>query len=217
MRTSSHSPKYLSSLDTAPVGLVPVSRRSSMDDITRGKFLTAIAAFAGIVSAIYLFVPVGSADQAELSIGEYRIMANFPCPPKRQKQVIGKTDAGEELSQVSLVCSQGGVSYSLSATEYPGQVLKSLSADAWASNTLNGLRSQPHYTFKSSSRLSHQSFPAIRMHFLDSRAPPMDMARLSVLTDSGVIVIGTSWPSGLPEPSPGSTFTSSLAITPVKK
>jgi hypothetical protein len=32
--------------------------------------LTAIAAFAGIVSAIYLFVPVGSADQAELSIGK---------------------------------------------------------------------------------------------------------------------------------------------------
>jgi hypothetical protein len=179
--------------------------------------MTTLAALAGIGSASFLFVPIGNADDAELSIGKYSIVANFPCPPKRQKQVIGKTDAGEELSQVSLVCSQGGVSYSLSATEYPGQVLKSLSADAWASNTLNGLRSQPHYTFKSSSRLSHQSFPAIRMHFLDSRAPPMDMARLSVLTDSGVIVIGTSWPSGLPEPSPGSTFTSSLAITPLKK
>ena len=67
--------------------------------------MTAIAAFAGIVSAIYLFVPIGREDQAELSVGKYRIMANFPCPPKRQKQVIGKTEAGEELSQTSLVCS----------------------------------------------------------------------------------------------------------------
>ena len=176
-----------------------------------------VAAFAGIVSAIYLFVPIGSADQAELSIGKYRMMANFPCPPKRQKQVIGKTEAGEELSQTSLVCSQDGVSYSLSATEYPEQVLKSLSADAWASNTLDGLRSQPDYTFKSSSRLSHQSFPAIRMHFLDSRVPPMDMARLSVLTDAGIVVIGGSWPSGSPEPSPATKFTGSLTITSVKK
>jgi len=178
--------------------------------------MTAIAAFAGIVSAIFLFIPIGGADQAELSIGKYRIMANFPCPPKRQKQVIGKTEAGEELSQATLICSRGGVSYSLSATEYPEQVLKSLSTDAWVSNTLDGLRSQPHYTFKSSSRLSHQGFPAIRMHFLDSRVPAMDMAHLSVLTDTGVIVIGTSWHSGSPEPSPASSFTSSLTITSVK-
>ena len=178
---------------------------------------TAIAALAGIVSAGCLFVQIGSADQAELNIGKYRIVANFPCPPKRQKQVVGKTATGEELSQTSLVCSQGGASYSLSATEYPEQVLKSLSADAWASSTLEGLRSQPHYTFKSSSRLTHQSFPAIRMHFLDSRAPPMDMARLSVLTDNGVIVIGSSWHSDSPEPSPASSFTSSLNITQVKK
>jgi hypothetical protein len=177
---------------------------------------TAIAALTGIISASCLFIPVGNADQAELIIGRYRIVANFPCPPKRQKQVIGKTEAGEELSQISLVCSQGGASYSMSATEYPEQVLKSLSADAWASSTLEGLRSQPHYIFKSSSRLSQQSFPAIRMHFVDSRAPPMDMARLSVLTESGVIVIGTSWHTGLAEPSPGSNFTSSLTIAPVK-
>jgi hypothetical protein len=169
--------------------------------------MTAIAAFAGIVSVIYLFIPVGGADQPELSIGKYRMMANFPCTPKRQKQVIGKTEAGEELSQTSLICSQGGVSYSLSAPEYPDQVLKSLSTDARASNTLDALRSQPHYTFKSSSRLSHQSFSAIRMHFLDSRSPPMDMIRVSVLTDTGVIVIGTSWHSGSPEPSPAITFT----------
>jgi hypothetical protein len=179
--------------------------------------MARLAAFAGIVSAIYLFVPIGSADQAELSIGKYRIMANFPCPPKRQKQVIGKTETGEELSQTSLVCSQDGVSYSLSATEYPEQVLKSLSADAWASNTLDGLRSQPDYTFKSSSRLSHQSFPAIHMQFLDSRVPPMDMARLSVLTDAGIVVIGGSWPSGSPEPSPATKFTGSLTITSVKE
>jgi hypothetical protein len=185
--------------------------------MARLMIMTAIAAFAGIVSAIYLFVPVGSADQTELSIGKYRVVANFPCPPKRQKQVIGKTEAGEELSQTSLVCSQGGASYSLSATEYPEQVLKSQSADAWTSSTLDGLRSQPHYTFKSSSRLSHQSFPAIRMHFLDSRVPPMDMARLSVLTDTGIIVIGTSWHSGSPEPSPAITFAGSLTITPVTK
>jgi len=179
--------------------------------------MTAIAAFAGIVSAIYLFVPVGSADQAELSIGKYRIMANFPCPPKRQTQVIGKTGAGEELSQTSLVCSQGGVSYALSATAYPEQVLKSLSADVWASTTLDGLSSQPHYTFKSSARLSHQSFPAIRTHFSDSRVPPLDMARLSVLTDAGIVVIGGSWPSGSPEPSLATNFTGSLTITPVEK
>ena len=93
---------------------------------------------------------------------------------------------------------------------------RSVSADALASNTLDGLRSQSHYTFKSSSRLSHQSFPAIRMHFWIP-GHPMDMARVSVLTDTGVIVIGTSWEPGLPEPSPAITFTSSLTMTPVKK
>jgi hypothetical protein len=45
----------------------------------------------------------------------------------------------------------------------------------------------------------------------------MDMVRVSVLTDTGVIVIGTSWEPGLPEPSPAITFTSSLTMTPVKK
>jgi hypothetical protein len=74
-----------------------------------------------------------------------------------------------------------------------------------------------HYTLKSSTRLSYENFPAIRTHFADSRVPPIDMARLSVLTDAGIIVIGASWPSGSPEPSPATTFTSSLTITSVKK
>jgi len=179
--------------------------------------MTAIAAFAGIVSAIYLFVPIGRAEQDELSIGKYRITANFPCRPKRQKQVIGRTETGDELSQTSLVCSQRDVSYSLSAAEYSEQALKSLPADAWANRSLDSVRSQPHYTLKSSTRLSYENFPAIRTHFSDSRVPPIDMARLSVLTDAGIIVIGASWPSGSPEPSPATTFTSSLTITSVKK
>ena len=54
------------------------------------------------------------------------------------------------------------------------------------------------------------------MHFLDSREPPLDMTRLSVLTDAGVIMIGVSWPSGSPEPFPSATFSNSLTITSAK-
>jgi hypothetical protein len=179
--------------------------------------MTAIAAFAGIISFVHLFVPVGSTEQDDLRFGKYRVMAEFPCRPKRHKQVIGKTETGEEISQTTLVCSQGGITYSLSATEYSEQLLKSLPADVWANRTLDSVRSQPHYTLKSSTRLSYQSFPAIRTFALDSKIPPMDMARLSVLTDTGIIAIGGSWPSGSPEPSAATKFTSSLTITSVKK
>jgi hypothetical protein len=179
------------------------------------SIVIAIAALAGIVSAVYLFVPIGGAGQDEARIGKYRVAAEFPCQPKRNKQAVGKTETGYDLQQTTLVCSQGGVSYSLTATEYPTQVLKSLSADTWASNTLDGLRAQPNYTHKASSRLSHLGFPAIRMHLTDTRAPPMDMARLAILTDAGVIMIGTSWRSDAPEPP--AAFTDTLKIAPVQK
>jgi hypothetical protein len=176
------------------------------------SIIAAVAALAGIVSAVYLFVPVARAEQNEVHIGKYRVTADFPCRPKRNSQVVGKAQTGYDLPQTTLVCSQGGVSYSLTATEYPGEVLKSLSADAWASNTLDRLRAQPNYAHKSSARLSYQSFPAIRMHFTDTRTPPLDMARLTILTDAGVVMIGTSWPSKAPEPP--AAFVSSLAIAP---
>lgn len=176
--------------------------------------VTAIAACAGIISAVYLFVPVGGAD--DLSIGNYRIRADFPCLAKRLKQVIGTTETGDELSQTSLMCSQGDVTYSLSAAEYSEHVLKSLPADVWLNRSLDSVRSQPHYTLNSSTRLSHQTFPAIRMHFSDSTVPPLDMARLSVLTDAGFVVIGATWPSGSPQPPSATGFTNSLSIELVK-
>jgi hypothetical protein len=166
-----------------------------------------------MISAIHLFIPVGGSDHVR--IGKYRVTADFPCRPKRHKAVITKTETGDELSQTSLLCTQGGVIYSLSPVEIPEQALKSLSADAWVSNTLDGLRAQPHNAHKSSSRLSHQGFPAIRMHFSDSsESPSMDMARLSVLTDAGTIMIGTSWHSDSPEPQ--DTVTGSLTIAAPK-
>lgn len=164
--------------------------------------MTAIAAFgAGI--AIYFFVPIGRAEQDELSIGKHSVTANFPCRPKLRKH-------GGDDPRDSLDCSQGGVTYSLSANEYSEQA----PADAWASGILDDVRSQPNVTLKSSTRLSHESFPAIRMHF---SMPRIDMVRFSVLTDAGVIRIDASWPSGSPEPSPVTTFTSSLTIKSVKK
>jgi len=181
------------------------------------RLIIAIAAFTGIVSAVYFFVPIGRAEKDELSFRKYRIAADFPCRPKRTKDVIGSTETGEEISQTTLVCTQGGVVYSLSATEYPEEALKTVSAEAWANRTLDGVRSQPNWTLKSSSQLSYQSFPAIRMHTLDSKAPPVERTRLSVLTDAGTILIGVSWPSGSPEPSSSTTFASSLTVTSVKK
>jgi hypothetical protein len=172
--------------------------------------MTAILVFAASTSAVYLFVPIEGADV--LKIGRYRITADFPCRPKRHKQVVGKTETGDELSRTSLLCSQGDVTYSLGATEYPEQVLKSLPADAVLDRSLDSLRSQPHYTFKSSTRQVHQTFPAMRTHLLDSRVPPLEMERLIVVTDAGIISIGDSWPSGSPEPSRATSFTGSLSI-----
>src|SRR5262245_20518675 len=182
-----------------------------------GLIMTAIAAFAGIISFIHVFVPVGSMEQGDLRLGNYRVMADFPCRSKRHKQGVGTTETGEEISQTTLVCSQGGITYSLSATEHSEQLLKSLPVDVWVNRTLDSVRSQSHYTLKSSTRLSYQNFPAIRMYALDSKVPPMDLARLLILTDVGIIAIGGSWPSGSPEPSSATKFTSSLTITSVKK
>jgi hypothetical protein len=123
---------------------------------------------------------------------------------------VAKT--GEEISQTTLVCSEGVVVYTLSATEFSEQTFKALPAEVWAKNTLEGLRSQPHFTLKSSSQLSYRNFPAIRMHALDdSREPPVDRTRLMVLTDAGTVMIGVSWPSSSPEPA--SSFTNSLSIS----
>jgi hypothetical protein len=175
---------------------------------------TAIAVFAGIISAIFLFVPFTRAEQDELSIRKYRITAEFPCRPKRTKQVIGGAETGGEMPQTILVCAHGGVTYLLSAIEYSEQKLKVLTADVWAKATLDGVRSIPRYTLKSSSRLSYQNFPAIRMDILDSNEPPTERTRLLVLTHAGVVMMGMSWPSGSPEPS-STTFSNSLTITSV--
>jgi hypothetical protein len=197
----------------------PLDKRRDADaagntqGIPRARLImTAIAAFAGIISAVHLFVPIGGTAQDDLNIGKYRITADFPCRAKRHTQVVGKTETGDEVSQTSLLCSQGDVTYSLSATEYSEQAIKSLPADAWLNRSLDGVRSQPQYTLKSSTRQAHQTFPAIRTHFSDSRVPPVDRARLFVMTDAGTILIGASWPSGSPEPSRATSFTSSLSI-----
>src|SRR5262245_48611521 len=186
--------------DADPAGKIPRA----------GLIVMAIGVVAGSISSVFLFVPIEGTD--DVKVGKYRITANFPCRPKRHKQVVGKTDMGDEVTQTMLVCSQGDVTYSVSAVEYPEQTLKTLPADVWAKNTLDGVRSQPNNTLKSSSQLSYQNFPAIRMHALDSSEPPVDRTRLSVLTDAGIIMIGVSWPSGSPEPSRATSFTSSLSI-----
>jgi hypothetical protein len=194
----------------------PLDKRRDADaagKIPRARLIiTAIAAFAGIISAVYLFVPIGGTAQDDLKIGKYRITADFPCRPKRQKQVVGTTETGDEVSQTSLLCSQGNVTYSLSTTEYSEQAIKSLPADAWLNRSLDNVRSQPQYTLKSTTRQEHQTFPAISTHFSDSRVPPVDMARMFVMTDAGMILIGASWPSGSPEPSRATSFTGSLSI-----
>ena len=105
------------------------------------SIMAALAVLAWIISAIYLFVPSTRAEQDELSIRKYQITADFPCRPKRGKKVIGGAETGGEMPQTILVCSQGGVTYSLSATEYSEQTLKTLTADAWAKATLDGLHS----------------------------------------------------------------------------
>jgi len=192
----------------------PLDKRRDADpagNISRARLIVmAIAVVAGSISSVILFVPIEGAD--DVKIGKYRITANFPCRPKRHKQVVGKTDMGDELTQTMLVCSQGDVTYSVSALEYPEQAIKSMPADAWLDRSLDGLRSQPQYTLKSSTRQAHQTFPAILTHFMDSREPPIDLARLFVMTDAAMIAIGASWPSGSPEPSRATSFTSSLSI-----
>ena len=187
--------------DADPAGKIPRA----------GLIVMAIGVVAGSISSVILFVPIEGVD--DMKIGKYRITANFPCRPKPHKQVVGKTDMGDEVTQTMLVCSQGDVIYTLSAIEYSEQTLKTLPADVWAKGILDGVRSQPHNTLKSSSQLSYQNFPAIRMHALDSGEPPIDRTRLSVLTDAGIIMIGVSWPSASPEPSRATTFTSSLSIS----
>jgi hypothetical protein len=192
----------------------PLDKRRDADpagNIPRaGLIVMAIAVVAGSISSVILFVPIEGAD--DVKIGKYRITANFPCRPKRHMQVVGKTDMGDEVTQTMLVCSQGDVTYSVSAMEYPEQAIKSMPADAWLDRSLDGLRSEPQYTLKSSTRQVHQTFPAILTHFMDSREPPIDLARLFVMTDAGMIAIGASWPSGSPEPSRATSFTRSLSI-----
>jgi len=149
----------------------------------------AIGVVAGSILSVILFVPIEGAD--DVKIGKYRITANFPCRPKRHKQVVEKTDMGDEATQIMLVCSLGDVTYSVSAVEYPEQAIKSMPADPWLDRSLDGLRSQPQYTHKSSTRQAQQTFPAILAHSLDSREPPISLARLFVMTDAGMTGIGS--------------------------
>jgi len=66
--------------DADPAGKIPRA----------GLIVMAIGVVAGSISSVILFVPIEGADNVKF--GKYRITANFPCRPKRHKQVIGKTD-----------------------------------------------------------------------------------------------------------------------------
>ncbi|MGB8397952.1 hypothetical protein [Bradyrhizobium sp.] len=187
-----------------------------MEKLMTGSRMLCSSRAAGLALLIGLSTPAVQAETNDMILGKLRIAADFPCKPKRFKQVVGKTEAGEEILLTSLMCSQGDRTFSLSGTQYPEQALKSLSADKILDSTLDNLRAQAHYTMRSSERTTHQGFAAIRMHFLDSKAPPMEMARLSVLTNASIIAIGMTWPSSSGQPSMLASFSGSLTIAPGK-
>lgn len=156
------------------------------------------------------------AETQDLVVGKYVSSAVFPCVPQRQKQLVAKTEAGD-IFFTSLLCSQGDNAYLLGVTEYPAQIVNSLSVEEMLDSTLDDARSKNFIKIKSGKRTTYQNFPAIRIHTLDSRKPQTESIGMAALAERNLIVVLVTGPPSSAKAKAPTDFLNSLKITAVKK
>ena len=167
---------------------------------------------------LFLFIIVSSisnnihaAETQELAVENSQMTAEFPCTPKKKRQVVAKTELGDIIT-TSLTCSKSDSAYHLSITQYPKEYYKMLSEAEWLDSTLDDARSKKYIKIKSSKVGSHQKYSAIRSNILDTRKPNTTSVSLAVITDDGMILIMATTPPALEKSKTVSAFLNSLSI-----
>lgn len=166
--------------------------------------------------AIIVCAGPSRAETKSLAIGKYTPSAAFPCAPKRQKQLLAKTEIGD-IFLTSLMCSQGDHAYLLGVTEYPEQIMSLLSVEEMLDSTLDDARSKTFIKIKSSKRTTQHNLPAIRNHLLDSRKPETETISMAVLADRNMIVVQVTAPPSSTHSRAATDFLNSLQIAAAKK
>jgi hypothetical protein len=169
-----------------------------------------------IAVAIIVYAGPLCAETQDLAIGKYTSSAAFPCTPQRQKQLVAKTEAGD-IFFTYLMCSQGDNAYLLGVTEYPAQIISTLSVEEMLDSTLDDARSKNFIKIKSSKRTTHQNFPAMRSHLLDSRKPQTESIGMAILAGPNIIVVQVTAPPSSAQSKTSTDFLNSLKIAVVKK
>lgn len=172
---------------------------------TLNRFLFVLLALSGNASNIY------AAEFQKLIVEKSHMSAKFPCTPKREKQLIAKTELGD-LFTTSLSCSKSDSFYLLSMTQYPNEFYKIFSVTEWLDSTLDYARSKKYIKIKTSHIITHQKLPAIRSHILDTRKPNTTSISLAVLTQNGMVIIMATTPPALEKSKTVNNFLSSLIV-----
>ena len=152
-----------------------------------------------------------AADSQKLIVEKTHMTAEFPCTPKKNKQLAAKTELGN-IFTTSLSCSKDDSFYILSITQYPKEFYKMLTVAEWLDSTLDDARSKKYIKIKTSNTITHQKLPAIRTHILDTRKPNTTSISLAVLTEDGMVLIMATTPPELEKSKIVNGFLSSLNV-----
>jgi hypothetical protein len=152
------------------------------------------------------------AQTQDLVFGKHLASAAFPCTPQRQKTLAGKSERGADIFLVMLTCTQGDHTYALQVMEYPPEVMGANSVDDLLESYKHNAGAKKHVRIKTSQRMTHKGFPAIRYHVLDTRAPEKELIMMSLLVDRSLLTVHVHARSGILQAAKHATFADSLNI-----
>lgn len=173
---------------------------------------SATSGFLALVFAIVGMCGGGSAQAQDLAFGKHRASAAFPCTPERRKRLAGKTKLGSEIFIITLICTQGGHTYTLGVMEYPPELMGAYSVDELLESYRRNVAAKKLVQIKSSRRMTHKGFPAIRYHVLDKRSPVRELITMAVLVDRSMLTLVVFAKSGSLQATKHAGFADSLDI-----
>jgi hypothetical protein len=171
------------------------------------RLLASALAFIGVCC-----IDTGQAQMQDLAFGKYRLSAAFPCAPKREKRLAGKTELGTEIFMVSLGCDHGDHTYFLGVMQYPPDLMSAHSPDELLESYGHNTAAKKHVKIRTSQRMTHKGFPAVRYHVLDTRTPEKELIMMGVLVDQSMLTISVTARSGQLQPAKHASFADSLSI-----
>jgi hypothetical protein len=162
------------------------------------------------------------AQTRDLEFGKHRASAAFPCTPasaafpctpELNKRLATKLESGAKIFLRTLLCTEGDHTYALGVMEYPPEIgMGAYSVDALLESYRANVAGKAHVKIKSSQRMTHQGFPAVRYHVLDTRPPVRELVTVNVLVDRSMLILSVFAKSGSLQAAKQASFAQSLKI-----